>query len=389
MMTPSTRWLLLALGLPLALPGCGEPVADDDDSAVADDDDSATGDDDDDAPIAPHALVLHAPFGGDATLATIEIEGGAVTDDVLGLTGSDWGLDVADGSPWLIGRTGSDSVRRYSDLDFSAPILEFSVGANTNPQDLEVCDGKLFVSRFSLSDDGTAGGDVAAFDLATGGPLGRVDLSSYAEGTDGTPEPTDLVARNGALYVALQRLDQDNYWTPDPEGRILRIDCADLTVNGEFTVGPNPVLHALAEYGTEIIVKTDLGLEIFDFAAGTVTPGLDEADMGAGYDLVDAAFGPQGAIMAFEVDWATNELWCMGTTDPTPVLLDSFPQRNWGLHVDPNGMIWSLWRDHWATDTEVEPGGVAVYDPATCTEISPQWFSFADDPSDLVFFARP
>jgi len=378
--------LLALLGLGLA--GC--PTADDDDDSAADDDDSAgddddsVGDDDDDDDW--YAVVTHAAFGGDATVATIEGGDRTVDDDLLGLAGSDWVLAVADGDPWVIGRFFIDTVRRYEGLDFSAPSLEFSTGAGTNPQDLAVCGGRLFVTRYDLNDTQDAGGDVGIFDLATGGPLGAVDLSAYNPHADGTPEPAAIVAVGDTVYTVLQKFDRDNGWAADPAGTLLAIDCATGTVTDDWAVGSNPRLSPVQGEPTKLQIRHAAGVSMFD----TVSEQLDEvvvtSDLGANYETLALAVSGDHAILVAEVDFADNEVWCLDLVAGTDTLLTTVPHRNYGAFAAPDGTVWSLWRDHWATDMAVEDGGVTVYDPVSCTEVTSTWMSFASDPSALTFY---
>jgi hypothetical protein len=69
------------------------------------------------------------------------------------------------------------------------------------------------------------------------------------------------------------------------------------------------------------------------------------------------------------------------------VELESPPTRAWSFAVDPLGRAWVGWRDHWIT-SEVEPGGIGIYDPSSCTRLG-QWRRFDSDPFDVAFTGRP
>jgi hypothetical protein len=385
-MTIKNWWLLLSLLLGMSLVAC-EPATDDDDSADDDDDDSADDDDDsaadDDDDAEWHALLTYGAWGSDATLATIAVDGLIVSDGALGLSGSDWLTTSADGSPWLIGRFGTDAARRYDGLDFSAPTLEFSTGPGTNPYALAVCAGKVFIARYDLASDGSGGGDVGVFDLATGGPLGSVDLSSFDPVGDGNPEPEGLVQIDDMLYVGLQRMDRTGeWWAADPVGKVVEIDCAGQSVVRDWDVGSNPMIKPAPS--DMVLVKHDGGVQLVDPVAGVTFDLMVDATLPAGTVTVDAAGTYLGAIHGVEIDWSTNQLWCVDTETGVSALLGDFDQRLWSLDAAPDGMIWALWLDHWATDP-VEDGGVAVYDPNSCTDVTPEWMSFAADPGSLSF----
>ncbi len=367
-----TRFLLLA-PLAAALVACPTPAPDDDDDAPPGDGDW-------------HALVVHAPFAGDATVATVSHPDGAVADDLLGLAGSDWMFASDGGAVWLIGRFFIDTVRRYDGLDFAAPALEFSTGPGTNPHGLAICGDRLFVTRYDLTEDATAGGDVAMFDLATGGYLGRVDLSAYEPHGDGTPEPHDLAVLGETAYVALKQFDREAGWVPEPEARVVAIDCATGEVVDDFAVGQDPSV-AVDPDGGGVRVSHDGGLDLLDPSTGDVTPLVEGAAFGPDHAYIGAVGDAGGLIAVLEVDGFVNEVWCVDPATGEGSLLTSVENRLWSLRRAPDGGAWALWRDHWASDATVEPGGIAIYDPATCTERTAEdgWLTFASDPYSVAF----
>ena len=394
-MTIKNLWLLLSLLLGMSLPACDSPADDDDsagddDDSAGDDDDSA-GDDDDSAGDDDadwHALLTYGSWNTDTTLATIALDGLAVSDNALGLAGSDWFTTTADGSPWIIGRTGTDSARRYDGLDFSAPTLEFSTGQGTNPNALAVCDGKIFITRFdSGTGNALAGGDVGIFDLATGGPLGRIDLSSFDPMGHGNPEPSDMVQVGDMLYVGLQRFDRisdpNGWWIADPVGKVVEIDCVTQSVTRDWDVGANPMIKGGPD--GMIIVKHDAGVNVVMPAEDTVFDVAIDADLPVGTATVDAAASTLGAMHAVEVNWAANQIWCVDVDEGTSTMLLESDSRVWSLTAAPDGMIWALWVDHWGTTEVTEAAGIGVYDPATCTEMTTEWMTFASPPSELSF----
>jgi len=361
--------------LTLGLTAC-PPTTDDDDSGGGGDDDDAVGNN-------LYGIVLHGSFGSDATVTTVDVEDGE-TEDVLGLTGSDWAVAIADGDPWLIGRSDA-TIRRYAGLDFSAPTLEFSTGAGTNPHDMEVCGDRVFVSRYGLTEDLSAGGDVAMFDLATGGPLGRVDLSAYNPHGDGTPEPADMVQVDGTVYVSLERLDQDNGWVADPAGKLVAIDCTTGTISADWDIGANSEI-GLSDDASVIEIRHAAGVSLFDTGAGAADEAIADADLGENYDSLAFTLVGDVALIVAEVNWATNEVWCLDMASGDTTLLTSVPQRGWAANAAPDGTVWVAWIDHWATPDDVEAGGIAIYDPAACTEVGSAWMSFASDPITFAFF---
>jgi hypothetical protein len=360
-MEPMNKRLLLCL----LLVGC--PTGpDDDDSFVPDDE-------------ADDVIVVHAPFSGDATVAVLDPTTLAISDGLLGLVGSDWHPATADGSPFLLGRYGIDVLRRYSDTDFGAPTFEVSTGAGTNPQDLASCGGSLFLSRYDSGDDG--GADIVILDPTTGAETGRIDLSAYAEGTDGNPEPAQLVVIDETMYVALERMDRDAGWVPDPTGRVLAIDCASATIVEDFVTGPNPDIEPA---GDAIAIRTDEGVQLLVPGQG-VTDVLETADFGTTVDLVGLGASDRAGLLVLEQGGeAANEVWCVDLDTGARELLASREERAWSVRSGPGGRVWVLWRDHWATG-DVEAGGIGIYDPTACGEVGDGLLVFPTDPSAIAF----
>ncbi len=361
--SPALACALLLLGCPAV----DEPLDDDDDSAVDP---------------AGRAVLLYGAYTGDATVATSDLEGGDVDDLLLGLAGSDWVLDASDGDPWLLGRFGSDLVRRYPGPDFAAPTLEFSTGSPSNPQALAVCAGRLFVSRMGLLQDG-GGSDVAVYDPQTGAALGTIDLSDRAEGADGSSEPHAVVAHDGTIYVGLQRLDTESLvWAPDPVGQVVAIDCASQQVVDSWDTGPNPFLSAWAGDPFALLVKTDQGLQTIDPEGAGVATLYDGTIEGG--DLNGAAASGDHAV--FSLHWpntARTAVRCVDRT--TGDVVEQSQNSSWGLDMKaaPDGAVWAIWRDHWNTP-DADEHGFARYDPATCTALGP-WLQFDSEPLDVAF----
>ncbi len=349
----------------LAVALCACPALDDDDSATSDD------------PF--RALVLYGPFAGDASLGTLGPDGGHPDLDRVGLAGSDWSVRVTDGDPWLLGRFGTDALRRYDGLDLSAPVLEFSVGTPGNPNDVARCADGLFVTRYDLIASG-GGGDVGVFDPGTGSPRGRVDLSAFAEGTDGTPEPASSVVLGDTLYVALNRMDRDGGWVADPVGKVVAVDCAARQVVDSWDTGPNP---QIVGDGERLLVVTDVGVQALHPTAG-VEPLLLNETLG---QTVLGIAGYGDALLAVSEDGeGLNSLFCVDR-DGEWSLLSSTSSRAWALRTAPDGRVWVLWRDHWIT-SPIDPGGISIVDAAACVEDSDGPIPLPADPIDVAFLAR-
>lgn len=340
-------------------------AADDDDSAVLDEEFSA--------------IVLHGPFSGDATLQPTDSHGVSYDGvDPVGLAGTDWDLGDGGDDFWLVGRLGTDVVRRYAWPETSAPTLEFSTGTPSNPQVALECGGAIFVTRYGLIANG-GGGDVGVYSLV-GAPLGRVDLSGFVEGTDGTPEPSTMVALDGALYVGLQRFDRDAGWVADPIGKVVSIDCGTQEVLESWDTRGNVSVFL---YDGAVHARGDGGVQ--RLSGGAFTDVLLDSELGDD-PILGIAAGGQGWVVATENETSgANTLWCVEPGE-APTELESPDTRAWGFAVDPAGNAWVSWRDHWMT-AEVEVGGVGIYDSAACEKLDS--ITFSSDPFDVAFTGLP
>jgi len=318
------------------------------------------------------AVVLQGPFSGDATLLGMDPDGAALDVDPVGLAGTDWALGGGSEDFWLIGRLGSDVVRRYEWPTTSAPALEFAAGTPTNPQVALECGGRIFVTRYGLGVQG-GGGDVAVFDL-DGGAQGRVDLSAFHEGDDGTPEPSSMVERDGVLYVGLQRLDRNAGWVADPVGKVVAIDCETEAITGSWDAPSNLEVFVADE---EIYALGGGVLTRFDGSAFVASSILDALPSSP----IALAAAADGWVVVTETEQGANTVWCV---DPAGQVteLESPDTRAWTAAVDPAGRAWVGFRDHWITG-DVEPGGIGIYDPVTC--VREQWIATESDPIDIAF----
>ena len=187
---------------------------------------------------------------------------------------------------------------------------------------------------------------------------------------------------DGLLYVGLQRIDRPAGWVPDPVGQIVAIDCLTEDVVDVWDVGANPSLSGSGEH---LVVKHDEGVDLFSTTDGSLTAVVDDAELVGGQTTAGFAATGDSALLVTELDGADSEVWCVDLVDGGRTLLATVPQVAWRTRSAPDGTVWVLWRDHWGTPSVVEPGGIGVYDPATCEEVTDGWIAFDADPYTLGF----
>ena len=178
-----------------------------------------------------------------------------------------------DDKVYVINRLGADNILVLDQGDLRTPLIQFSVGNGSNPQDIEVISAtKAYVT-------GLARADVAIFNPQDGTELGTIDLSAFADG-DGLPELTQMVQSGSRIYVLAQRLEN---FVPVGTSYLVIIDTdtdtivdTDDTTDGVQAVeltAPNP--NAIVGIGSRLVVSEVSsfgdrvgGIEVFDLTAG-------------------------------------------------------------------------------------------------------------------------
>jgi hypothetical protein len=118
-------------------------------------------------------------------------------------------------------------------------VAEVALGMNTFPQGLAKVDSQLWVPLFGgfgaeAADAGQALAKIditnpAAPTLAGRVSLKNIDLKAFDGGTPTVARPWSIVAKNGALYVALSNLNPDTY-VPEGPGLLARVDAVSEAV---------------------------------------------------------------------------------------------------------------------------------------------------------------
>lgn len=272
------------------------------------------------------------------TLSVVDVAAGEVADDVATVH-SDAVVRVEQGSVWQINRLLMDTVRRYEPGAWSSPTWELSVGAGSNPHDVALCGGLLWVSRYEET-------ELWGLDPVTGERLATVDLASEAD-DDGIPEMSDLVVDGETLFVGLQRLRRLDGWAAEPDGRVARVDCGTHELVGAWQVGPNPVLRELPGEGEALVIAGD----------GVSRLALDDGEMEAwvgptdGWTWVDAAAGEGGAVALIGRSGADHVVACGG--EDGVVVGPSWPNYVSGVTV-AGDTAWLAVRPGW---TDPNSGG--------------------------------
>ena len=129
-----------------------------------------------------------------------------------------------DGKVYIISRLNADNILVLDASNLTAPLIQFSVGNGSNPQDIEVISAdKAYVTRLARA-------ELVIVDPRNGAELGTIDLSGFAD-ADGLPEMTHMARIGSRIYVLVQRLDtNDPLFAPTGTSYIVVIDTDTDTI---------------------------------------------------------------------------------------------------------------------------------------------------------------
>jgi len=232
-----------------------------------------------------------------------------------------------DGLIYILNRLAADNIQVLDPDDGFATLRQFSVGPGSNPEDIAfVTDSRAYVSRYEST-------WLYEVDPSAGTVVDSVDLSGFAD-ADGLPEMSGLAYAAGRLFVALQRIDRDVYWTPVPPSYLAVVDPATNTLvdadpgtpgtQGIELSATNPYGEILVDEATGHLLvpesgrwgALDGGIEIID--PGTMSSlgfATTEAELGGDLNDVTCSVGNRAHAMisvttpdweSFVVAWDTS-----------------------------------------------------------------------------------
>lgn len=188
------------------------------------------------------------------------------------------------------GLTGDSVQARDPQAGYSL-LWDCSTGAGTNPHDIAfAAPDKAYVTLYDSTEllviDPSVGPDCNGFVRET------IDLSPYAD-SDGIPEMDAMQIVGDVLYVTLQRLDRDAFFSPNGKGMVVAIDTqTDSIARALGMSGENPFSRMILRDGLLWIssvgafTERDGGIETIDVATNfTRGYAVTEADLGG--DITD------------------------------------------------------------------------------------------------------
>ncbi|RMD81484.1 MAG: hypothetical protein D6815_11705 [Candidatus Dadabacteria bacterium] len=328
-------------------------------------------------PLAPARVVV--------SLAACDfVTGGLAAIDAaeLGLAGQRPGAVAADtvlrwsgGRLFAIGRFGADAIAEL-DPDTLDVLWQCSVGAGSNPHDLVLVSPTLgYVSRFDSASLAII--DPSAGPSCQGFLRGEIDLGALAD-ADGFPEMDQMALVGDRLFVALERLDRNDFFRPATNAALAVVDTSRNTLEGavELTI-ENPFAETkgliydpdagLLYAGGPGRLFTDLedgGIEVVDPVSST-SLGLVASGKELGGDLTDFALAGSGRVFAIVADASfVASVIDFDVATGTRRLLFRSPFLVSDIELSADGRLW-------VADRNCSQPGVRVFDVDDGHELTP------------------
>jgi hypothetical protein len=314
-------------------------------------------------------------------LATVDLDTLHVREELATISG-DARVAFDDGTLMVLNGYGVDTVRLYEPGVWSAPVVELGMsdGSPTNPHDAAICGDKLFVLLYETD-------AIRVHDPESGEELGSVPLGAFADG-DGLPEPWNLVEIDGALYVALNRLDRDDAWM-DRGGMVVEVLCDTEDVARTWTTAGNPMVHRWFD-DPRILVSTRAydddpgGLSILDTRDGSYTPLVGQDVLGGTADEA-TAFGSRAIVAALAPDYESTAIQCVDLETGDVETLFTTVDFVTAVAGNGRGEAWIGTGWGWVDPDSARPG-LRVVDVATCSERTEEPLELALAPYSLTFY---
>jgi hypothetical protein len=237
---------------------------------------------------------------------------------------------------YVVERFGCDNVRVLDPANGYAVVRQFSAGNGANPNDIVIVSpAKAYVARYETA-------ELWIVNPATGGFLGSVSLAAFAD-ADGIPEMSRLAFRNGRVFVTVQRVDREAFFSPTDSSQVVVVDAASDTlvdcdrtapgVQGIVLPFQNPTTELRVDGEGDLVVGCTGFYGVADGGVVRIDPialrvgGVEATEAALGGDLVDLAVASavRGFAIVSDAAFATacrpfdrGELWLADRTPANP-----------------------------------------------------------------------
>ncbi len=335
------------------------------------------------------AFVYCTDFGS-GTIGTVQFGPPRTAAANQAVVCSDAVLRFHQGLLYVIERIGCDNIRVLDPANNFSLVRQFSVGNGSNPYDIvHVSPTKAYVSRYET-------GELWIVNPQTGMKTGEVSLAGFAD-ADGIPEMAQMALRNGRLFVAVQRVDRDQFFTPTDSSQIVVVDAATDALVDADPVAPgvqgillphqNPTTEIVTDLAGDLLVGctgfyglNDGGIVRLDPIALAVN-AIETTEAVLGGDVNDVIIGPWNRRFAVISDASFNTV-CVAY-DRTSGALDGPVFGTTGFHLADAEM--NDRNELWLSDRTPANPGMRVFNAETLAQLTAGPISLGLPPQSLAF----
>jgi hypothetical protein len=358
---------ILCLALALIIGGCGDSGSNNNRAA------GPTGDN--------VAFVLTTDYST-GSYSTIELDTLTANKNLPGQAGiveSDNAGAYFNGRIYIINRGTPSNITVVDRADPAAALNQFSTGDSTNPYAMAFnSDTEAYVCLYAKNEILVVDPTVTSDQITS-----TIDLSGFtaAGDPDGIVEASTMLKVNDYLFVALQRLNRNNFFAVENDALLVVVDTTTNTVvdtdvstpnvvDAITLTGRNPQFMFYDETSGKIFVTETGSYGVNDGGVETVDPTAFEAE---GFIIDESELG--GDLGAVAVSNGTGYVVVAGTYPNNTIMTFDASDGTKGDDLLVNGaFIPSLTLDDqgrlFVPDRTTTAPGVRIYDTADNTEIT-------------------
>lgn len=291
---------------------------------------------------------------------------------------------------YVVERFGCDNIRVLDPANGFAVVRQFSVGNGSNPNDIAIVSpSRAYVTRYDTT-------DLWIVDPSSGAFTGSVSLAAFAD-ADGIPEMKSLAVRNGRLFVTVQRVDRELFFSPTDSSQVVVLDattgafldCDPMApgIQGILLPFQNPTTELVADGAGHLVVGCTGGYGLADGGIVRLDPAalevaaIEVTEATLGGDVLDVALASDTRGFAVVAD-ASFDTACRpydrvaGTAGAPVHATSGFNLAD--AEVNDRGEVW-------LADRTPSAPGLRVFDAATLAPLTAGPLSTCLPPQDLEF----
>ncbi len=296
------------------------------------------------------------------------------------------------GLVYVVNRMNYDNIQVLDPANGFSVVRQFSVGNGANPHDIEFASPtKAYVTRYELT-------DLLIVNPSTGARIDSISLAPFAD-ADGIPEMDHLALRNGRLFVTVQRLDRNNFFTPAGGSQVVVIDASTDTIvdvdpgtpgtQGLLLPAQNPVTELVLDPSWQLVVGCVGSYGVLDGAIARIHP----VALTVATEITEAALGGDINDVA---TWSATEGFAVVSDASFNTVLKSY-RRDLGTSqtmITSNGFFLADIEvndrgELWVCDADFAHPGIRIFSAQSHSELTPSPISTGLPPFDITFDVAP